>query len=296
MLTLGQNTNVPPQSAPALRVDIDLVLLNATVKDRGNRYVAGLTQEHFQIWEDKTEQQIQYFSEEDVPLSVGIIFDISGSMANKLAPARAAASTFLRMGERGDEYFLIEFNDRAGLVQDFTTDITKLQNSLLSTFAKGGTSLYDALYYGMEKVNRGHNSRKALLLITDGEDNHSRYSFSEVKEFAKEHDVLVYAIGLLDDQSTQMPRIGAALLQDLASLTGGVAFFPDSVAALDSICAQIGNDLKNQYVLGYHSSNPSSDGKWRKIRIKVNMPKGGPRLSVRTKNGYYASRIASAMK
>jgi Ca-activated chloride channel family protein len=296
MLTLGQNADVPPQTAPPLRVDIDLVLLTATVKDRANRYVRGLTQESFQIWEDKTEQQIRYFSEEDVPLSVGIIFDISGSMANKLAPARAAASTFLRMGERGDEYFLIEFSDRAGLVQDFTTDITKLQNSLLATYAKGGTSLYDALYFGMEKVNRGHNSRKALLLITDGEDNHSRYSFSDVREFAKEHDVLVYSIGLLEEQSTQLPRMGAAVLQDLANITGGIAFFPDSIAALDAICAQIGNDLKNQYVIGYHSTNPNSDGKWRKIRMKVNMPKGAPRLSVRAKSGYYASKVASAMK
>jgi len=296
MLTLGQNANVPTQNAPTLRVDIDLVLLTATVKDRANRYVAGLTKENFQIWEDKTEQQIQYFSEEDVPLSVGIIFDISGSMANKLAAARLAASTFLRMGGQADEYFLVGFSDRAGMMQDFTTDITKLQNSLLSTYAKGGTSLYDALYLGMDKVNRGHNSRKALLLITDGEDNHSRYSFSDVREFAKEHDVLIYAIGLLEEQSIQSPQIGAAVLQDLANLTGGAAYFPSSVGALDAICAQIGNDLKNQYVVGYHSTNPSTDGKWRKIRVKINTPKGVPRLSVRAKSGYYASRVATAMK
>jgi len=296
MLTLGQNANVPTQKSPALRVDIDLVLLTATVKDRANKYVAGLTKENFQVWEDKTEQQIQYFSEEDVPLSVGIVFDISGSMANKLAAARLAASTFLRMGGKEDEYFLVGFNDRAGMMQEFTTDITKLQNSLLTTYAKGGTSLYDAMYLGMDKVNRGHNSRKALLLITDGEDNHSRYSYSDLREFAKEHDVLIYAIGLLEQQSTQLPQIGAAVLQDLANLTGGAAYFPTSPAALDGICEQIGSDLKNQYVVGYHSSNLSYDGKWRKIRVKINMPKGAPRLNVRAKSGYYASRVASAMK
>src|SRR6185369_12345887 len=210
--------------------------------------------------------------------------------------ARLAASTFLRMGGKEDEYFLVGFNDRAGMMQEFTTDITKLQNSLLTTYAKGGTSLYDALYLGMDKVNRGHNSRKALLLITDGEDNHSRYSYSDVREFAKEHDVLIYAIGLLEQQSTQLPQIGAAVLQDLANLTGGAAYFPTSPAALDGICEQIGSDLKNQYVVGYHSSNLSYDGKWRKIRVKINMPKGAPRLNVRAKSGYYASRVASAMK
>ena len=148
----------------------------------------------------------------------------------------------------------------------------------------------------MNRVLRGTNTRKALLLITDGEDNHSRYSFSDVREFAKEHDVLIYAIGLLEEQSMQVPQIGAAVLQDLANLTGGAAYFPTSAAGLDSICAQIGNDLKNQYVVGYHSTNLSTDGKWRKIRVKINTPKGTPRLNVRAKSGYYASRVATAMK
>ena len=280
-----------PQS-PALSVDVDLVLLNTTVTDSQNRLVAGLAKESFQVWEDKIEQEIQYFSSENVPLSVGIIFDTSGSMQNKLTDARTAANTFLRMGEKEDEYFLVEFSNSPHLVTDLTTDITKLQNRLLLTRAKGMTSLYDAMYLGLERVGHGSNARKALLLITDGEDNHSHYSFSDVKEFAKEHDVQIYAIGIVDDESIQGSSYrGRSLLQDLANLTGGRAFFPSSIHELEGICAAIGVDLKNQYVLGYRPSNRLADGKWRKIKVKINRTKGVPSLSVRAKTGYYASRL-----
>src|SRR5215510_2378584 len=251
MFAFGQtskNSSPPassqPQTSPPLRVDVDLVLLNATVTDPSNKNVTGLTKENFQVWEDKIEQQIQYFSTEDVPLSVGIIFDISGSMGNKLMPARNAAGTFLRMGSREDQYFLVEFGNSPELVQDFTTDIGRIQSRLLLTQAKGMTSLYDALYVGLEKVSHGDNSRKALLLITDGDDNHSRYSFSDVKEFAREHDVQIYAIGILDETGGQVSGYtGRAVLEDLANLTGGRAFFPGSVNDLEGICAQIGYNL-----------------------------------------------------
>jgi Ca-activated chloride channel family protein len=291
--TKDNSARTPSQDSPTIRVDVDLVLLNATVTDPANRQVTGLGKEHFQVWEDKIEQEIQYFSAEDVPLSVGIIFDISGSMGNKLKPAREAASTFLRMGARDDEYFLIEFSDSPQLAQDFTTDIGKVQDRLLFTQAKGQTSLYDALYLGLEKVSRGSNTRKALLLITDGEDNHSRYSFANVKEFAREHDVQVYAIGIVDDWTQQTSGYsGRAALEDLANLTGGRAFFPNSVYELESICSRISIDLKNQYVLGYRPLNRSADGKWRKIRVKINRTNGMPPLSVRSKTGYYATTVA----
>jgi Ca-activated chloride channel family protein len=161
------------------------------------------------------------------------------------------------------------------------------------------TALYDGLYLGLETVNHGSNPRKALLLITDGEDNHSHYSFSDLREFAKEHDVQIYAIGILDEgssQGTPYSGRGRALLEDLANLTGGRAFFPPSVHDLEQICAEIGVDLKNQYVLGYRSSNRLTDGKWRKIKVKINKQKGMPSLSVRAKTGYYASPTAKAMK
>jgi Ca-activated chloride channel family protein len=287
----------PAHPGPSLRIDVDQVLLYATVTDRGNRYVNGLSPENFRVWEDKIEQHIEYFSKEQVPLSVGIIFDVSGSMQEKLRQAQAAAATFLKMGDRDDEYFLIQFSDSPELLQDFTTDITKLQNRLLFAKAHGSTSLYDALYLGMNRVLRGTNTRKALLLITDGEDNHSRYSIANVKDFAKEHDVTIYSIGIEDASDMLFPVVnGRANLEALAELTGGVAFFPRTVDVLEDICQQIGLDLKNQYMLGYRSQNLAKDGKWRKVQVKVLPPKGLGGVTVRAKNGYYAPGMANAMK
>jgi Ca-activated chloride channel homolog len=300
MLTLAearQNISGPNsderQTSPAIRVDVDLVLVQATVTDSSNKYVTDLRLDDFRLWEDKIEQQLQYFSTENVPLSVGIIFDVSGSMQNKLAAARAAANTFLRMGDRDDEYFLVEFSNSPRLVQDFTTDIAKLQSHLLFTRAKGNTSLYDALYLGLEKVSRGSNGRKALLLITDGEDNNSRYTFSDVKQFAKERDVMIYSIGIVEGSDLQFSEFnGRLLLESLAELTGGIAFFPDSLDALPDICERIGIDLKSQYVLGYRPLNTINDGRWRKVQVKINTPKGMAALHVRARNGYYGPTIA----
>jgi Ca-activated chloride channel family protein len=294
MLTFAQSTREP---SPSLRVDVDLVLVNVTVTDASNNTVSGLSQEDFQVWEDKIEQKIDYFSSENVPVSVGIIFDISGSMADKLSVARAAATTFMRLGDTDDEYFLVQFSDSPRLIQDFTTDISKLRNRLLHTQAKGQTAMYDALYLGLAKVKRGSNSRKALLVITDGEDNQSRYRFSDLKEFAKENDVLIYGVGLLHDSTLPMSDIGGrGVLAGLAHLTGGAAYFPEYLESLPSICARIGMDLKNQYVLGYRPLNVAKDGKWRKIKVKINRPKGTPQLNVRAKSGYYASTTANVMK
>jgi Ca-activated chloride channel family protein len=304
MLTFGQATknsfksiSGESQSPPPLRVNVDLVLVHATVTNSVNKYVSNLGIEDFRLWEDKIEQQIQYFSTENVPLSVGIIFDVSGSMQNKLSSARAAANTFLRMGDRDDEYFLVEFSNSPRLVQDFTSDITKLQSRLLFTQAKGNTSLYDALYLGLEKVSRGSNVRKALLLITDGEDNHSRYGFSDVKQFAMEHDVMIYSIGIVQGADQQFSGLGGRLvLESLAELTGGIAFFPDSLDALPDICERIGIDLKSQYVLGYRSMNPSNDGRWRKVQVRINTPQGMAPLHVRARSGYYAPAIAKVVQ
>src|SRR5262245_14232881 len=260
-----------PDRTQTMRVDVDLVLLNATVTDSANRFVTGLRQEDFKVWEDKIEQKIDYFSSENVPLSVGIIFDISGSMADKVRAAVTAATTFLRMTDPDDEYFLVQFSDAPEVTQDFTTDISKLQSQLLFAKAKGRTSLYDALYLGLEKIGHGRNARKALLVITDGEDNHSRYSLGNVREFAREHDVMIYSIGIINPMEEQYGGFsGRGVLDNLANLTGGEAFFPESIQALPGICSQIGLDLKTQYLLGYRSANATADGKWRKIRVKIN--------------------------
>jgi Ca-activated chloride channel homolog len=288
--TSAQQLNSPrPDVSQTLKVDVDLVVVNATVTDTQNRYVTGLEPEHFQLWEDKVEQRLEYFSAEDVPLTVGIIFDVSGSMKDKLSAARDAAITFLKMGNPDDEYFLVEFSNRPQLTQDLTTDVAALQNRLVFAPAKGMTALYDAVYLGLNRIKEGTNPKKALLLITDGEDNRSRYNFSNIKEFVKEQDVQVYSIGIVDAWASQFGPAGGgrALIQELSELTGGRAFFPDSVLELEDICTKIAIELKNQYVLGYRSTNESQNGKWREIRVRITPPTGLPRLSVRAKAGYY---------
>jgi Ca-activated chloride channel homolog len=293
-----QNAQVTPvkdksdkQPPSTLKIDVDLVLVNATVTDSLNRYVSGLEANHFQVWEDKVEQKIEYFSAEDVPISVGVIFDVSGSMKDKIATAREAAATFLKSGNPQDEYFLVEFANRPEVASDFTTDITKLQSKLILTPAKGMTAMYDSVYLGLEKLKEGSNPKKALLLITDGEDNRSRYTFQNVKDFVKEQDVQIYGIGIVDEFNSQLGagRTGRAMIEELSDLTGGRSFFPDSVYELEDICTKIAVELKNQYVIGYHSTNEAKDGKWRKLRMKVNPPKGIQRLNVRSKQGYYAA-------
>src|SRR5439155_3079871 len=220
---------------------------------------------HFKIYEDKVEQKIETFSAEDLPISVGIIFDVSGSMKDKIGTAHNAASTFLKTGNPEDEYFLVEFANRPSVETDFTTDVSKLQSKLIMAPAKGQTAMYDSVYLGLEKLKEASNPKKALLLITDGEDNRSRYTFQNVKEFVKEQDVQIYGIGIVDDWNSQLGagRTGRAMIEELSDLTGGRAFFPDSVYELEDICTKIAVELKNQYVIGYHSTNAAKDGKWR---------------------------------
>src|SRR5215467_9417019 len=287
----SQANSAEKKPIQTLKVDVDLVLVNATVTDQLNRYVSGLETQHFQIWEDKIEQKVQYFNAEDLPISVGIIFDVSGSMKDKIGTARNAASTFLKTGNPDDEYFLVTFANRPEVDADFTTDVTKLQSKLLLTPAKGMTAMYDSVYLGLEKLKEGSNPKKALLLITDGEDNRSRYTFQNVKDFVKEQDVQIYGIGIVDDWNSQLGsgRTGRAMLEELSDITGGHAFFPDSVYDLEDICMKIAVELKNQYVLGYRSTNENKDGKWRKIRVQVDGPKGVGHLNVRSKTGYYAA-------
>ena len=273
-----------------LRVNVDLVLVNATVTDsRTGRPVTGMQREHFEVFEDRVQQEILYFSAEDVALSVGIIFDVSGSMKSKMSDARDAAVAFLKTGSPQDEHFLIPFSGSAEIAQDFTSDISRLQNRLIFTPAQGMTALYDAIYLGLEKVKEGSNPKKALLMITDGQDNRSRYTFRNVREFLKESDVQIYAIGIVDRYNSQlaMGRSGRALIQELSNETGGRSFFPTSVYELEDITTKIAVELKNQYVIGYLSTNKNADGEWRRIQVRVNPPRGAPRLSVRAKKGYY---------
>jgi Ca-activated chloride channel family protein len=275
-----------------IKVDVDLVLVNATVSDSKGRMVMGLQQENFRLWEDKVEQKVEYFSSEDTPMSIGLIFDATGSMEDKISRARDAAVSFLKTGNPEDEFFLVTFSQSPRLAEGFTRDISRLQNHMIFTPAKGLTPLFDAVYLGLETMKGARNKRKALLLITDGEDNHSRYSFGDIKEFVKEQDVQIFIIGIVNPGGELSPDPnGRAIIEDLAQISGGQAFFPDSADELEDICNKIALELRNQYVLGYHSTNEAKDGKWRKIRLKINPPKGVPNLSVHGKSGYYAETL-----
>ncbi len=281
---LGATLVIQAQTkVPTVKVDVDLVQVFATVTDEFGHYVVGLEPSNFQITEDRVEQKIETFSSEDVPMSVGVILDASSSMKDSLTLAKDAAVTFLKMGNKGDEYFLVEFNDRAQITEDFTADITKLQNHLVFIPAKGRTALFDGVYLGLSKVREGSNARKFLLVITDGGDNHSRYGFSQVRDYAKEQDVQVYVIGVAGGGG----NAGEGTINDIVELTGGRRFFARSPADLEDICTKIAIEVKNQYVIGYHSTNENKDGKYRRIRVKVNPPKGMSQMFVRAKEGYY---------
>jgi Ca-activated chloride channel family protein len=274
----------------SLKIDVDLVLVNATVTDLNNRFVTGLEKEHFQIFEDKVEQKISQFSNEDVPASIGLLFDVSNSMTEKLARAKDAAVAFLKTSNPQDEFFLVTFSDRPKVDEEFTSDIGEIQNRLAYKSSKGCTTLYDSVYLALEKLKKSHNPKKAILLITDGEDTCSRYVLANVKSAVKESDTQIFAIGIVSAYYSELSqgRVGRAVLEEMAEMTGGKAYFPSSVYELEDICTKIAIELKNQYILGYTPANATRDGRWRKIRVKINAPKGLPTLSIRSKSGYYA--------
>lgn len=262
----------------SLKVDVDLVLFNVTVTDSNNRFVQNLKAENFQLFEDKLEQKILYFSSDVAPVSLGIVFDISHSMHKKLDFAQQAAAKFLESGTPDDEYFLVEFSNRAKVAHGFTTDINRLRDRLAFKPAEGSTALYDGIYLGLAQLKKGQNPKKALLLITDGEDNHSRYSRGDIREFIREADAQIFAIDL-----------GRALLSDIAEMTGGRSYRA-SEDNLEEVCEKIALELKSQYVIGYESSNTNKDGKFRKVRVRVEPPAGMGKLGVRTREGYYAPK------
>ena len=255
----------------------------------GQRFVTGLEKEHFQLFEDKVEQTISHFSSEDAPTSIGLLFDVSSSMGDKIARAKDAAVAFLKTSNPDDEFYLLTFADQPSLDEEFTSDVSQIQNRLVYKGAKGSTTLYDAVYLGLEKMKQAHHPKKAMLLITDGEDTRSRYSLVNVRHAVKESDVQIYAIGIVSSYYSDFAqgRSGRSVLEEMTEVTGGKAYFPNSVYELEDICTKIAVELKNQYVLGYASSNPSRDGRWRKIKVKLNAPRGLPALSVRSKTGYY---------
>lgn len=272
-------------------VNTDLITLTVTVTDTYGRYVSGLSKNAFSLFDQKLPQEITFFSDDDSPVSVGVIFDVSGSMGgDKIKHAREALSKFIQTSHNSDEYFLIGFNSRAQLLLDKTRDGNAVLDKLMFVQTRNNTALYDACYLGVEKVQRGTHAKRALLLISDGQDNNSRYTFNELRRLLKESDVVLYGIGILggNDAGSQLGMEGQGILDELANVSGGKAFFPRSTIEMDDIFEQIALELRHQYSIGYKPNNFSNDGKWHKIKVKVTPPRGLPRLFVRAKEGYFA--------
>jgi Ca-activated chloride channel family protein len=272
-------------------VNTDLITFTVTVTDNYGRYVSGLSKNAFTVLDEKRPQEITFFSDDDSPVSVGVIFDVSGSMSgDKVKRARDALSKFIQTSHNSDEYFLIAFNQRAQLLLDKTRDGNAVLDKLTFIQTRNNTALYDACYLGVEKVQRGTHPKRALLLISDGQDNNSRYTFNELRRLLKESDVVLYGIGILGggDAGSELGMGGQSILDELASVSGGKAFFPRSSAEMDDIFEQIALELRHQYSIGYKPTNFSNDGHWHRIKVKVTPPRGLPRLFVRSKEGYYA--------
>ncbi len=279
-------------SDKSIRVDVDLVLVNTTVTDPYNRLVTGLERENFRVFEDSQEQEVVHFSSEDSPISIGVVLDLSGSMSNKVDKARLAALQFFKTANPQDEFFLVSFNDRAQLVTRFTSSVEELQNRMMYAAAKGRTALLDGVYLGLSQMKGARNTKRALLIISDGGDNHSRYNERDIRNFVREADVQLYAVGIYDPMGnrsrTPEELNGPTMLAELTELTGGRSFPVENLNDLPDIAAKIGMELRNQYVLGYKPANIERDGKWRKIKIRLKPPKGLPPLNVYSRAGYYA--------
>jgi Ca-activated chloride channel family protein len=283
-------TKIKPKQG--LHIDVDLAMVNVTVTDPYNRLVTGLDPDNFRVYEDNVEQEVVTFSSEDVPISIGVIFDFSGSMANKISKAREAAVQFFKTANPQDEFFLVSFNERAELTSEFTNSVEDLQSRMMLTAPRGRTALLDAIYLGLSQMRGARNGKRALLILSDGGDNHSRYNESDIKRLVKEADTQLYAIGIFDPlgyrNRTPEELNGPSLLSEITDMTGGRVFAVENLNELPDIASKIGMELRNQYVLGYRPSNKAHDARWRKIKIRMRAPKGLPPLNVYSKTGYYA--------
>jgi Ca-activated chloride channel family protein len=279
-------------SAQNIVVDTTLVVIPVTVTDPSNRFVVGLDKKDFDLSEDTVKQKITDFSAEDAPMSVGILVDTSGSMDAKLTTSRRAVAEFLKTLNSQDEAFLIEFSDRAQLVQPFTKNTSDIDEQLSAMKAGGLTALLDAVDMGIKEMKTAKNPRKALVIISDGGDNHSHYTAAEIRDVVKEADTQIYAMGvfepfLLPGLATEIIT-GPKLLAQLAEQTGGRAYGASEFSQLPGIAEKIAIELRNQYVLAYYPANSSHDGKYRRVEVKIHAPQGLPELKARWRLGYYA--------
>lgn len=290
---------VPPPPASgdsehALKVETTLVQIPVAVTDSVNRFVLGLQKEDFHLYEDGVEQDIAHFSGEDAPLSVGLVFDESGSMGYKLRTAQDAATQFMKTMNSNDEAFLVVFSDTARLATDFTSNPDDIQNALTTAQPGGLTAMLDAINVAVGEMKQAKNPRKAIVIISDGGDNNSRYTSAQIEALVREADVQIYAMGVFDPILSLTAGIapevvtGPKLLSEIATQTGGRAFSATLTSDLPSVAARIAVELRNEYVLGYYPKNSAHDGKYRNVEVKISQPAGVSTVKPHWRQGYYA--------
>ena len=279
----------PSAKVPRLRVTANLVLVPMTVTDPANRLVTGLEAPNFEVFDNNVGQLIKTFSTEDAPVTIGIVFDLSGSMQSKFGRARRALSEFLRTSNPEDEFFVVGFNDKPAVIVDYTSDIDDVEARMVTLKPENRTALIDAVYLGVNKLKQAKYERKALLIISDGGDNRSRYTEGELRRVVRESDIQIYSIGIFDAYApTSEEQLGPILLSDISELTGGRLFKVSDVGDMADIAARISAELRNQYVVGYRPSEIKKDGNWRKLKVRLVPPPGLPALTVHFRQGYYA--------
>lgn len=278
-----QGTTPPPASQQPddkIQLKARLVSMTVTVSDKFGRFVTGLEKRNFQVFDDGVLQEIAHFGDEDAPLTLGIVYDVSGSMSDLTSRSFQALKRFFDTSHQDDEYFIIAFSNKAQLVQDFTTSPSDIMSRVIFVKAKGSTALYDGIYLGLEKARQGRHRKKALLIISDGEENSSRYSGRELREMLKESDVPVYGIGI-----SQLYG-GMGTLQSLSGWSGGMTFSPMDEPQTRDIYTRIALMLRHQYAIGFYPTDAASLADWHKVRIMVSAPRGLGRLSLSYKREY----------
>lgn len=276
----------PPVERPSIRADVQLILIPVTVTDQLGAPVSGLSMQAFRLFEEGAEQQIQYFNSEDAPVSLGIVFDASRSMTDKLEKSRAAVTRVCNTSMSGDEFSLIEFNSAPRILLNFTNEPGQIEKAALSIMPRNWTALFDAVYLGINQMKQARNARKVLLVLSDGGDNRSRYSEREMRAFVREADVCIYTVGIFGG-GFFVPR-HAGVLKQIAEETGGKFYQVAKADELSDVVSKISQTIRNQYVLGFSSSNPRTDGVYRKIEVRLNQTREAPRLQASWRTGYYA--------
>src|SRR6266704_782933 len=291
----GQGPNAGKQGS-SIKVDVNLVVLHTTVIDDRQRFADGLKSENFRIFEDKTEQKLSVFKREDVPVSMGLVIDNSGSMRDKRPRVNEAAITLVQASNPQDEAFVVNFNDDfyLDLDKDFTSSIPELKEALERIDSRGSTALRDAILGSLDHLKKASKDKKVLLVVTDGEDNASRNSLEKMIREVQKTDTVIYTIGLLGQENKKEAKRARKALEQISAASGGLAFFPENVDDVHNICEQVAHDIRNQYILAYYPTNIRRDGRFRTIQVEVIPPRGHGKLVARTRNGYYAPTGSSS--